>query len=128
MNWPAEIALKSDPVTPVQLALFAAASGDHNPLHLDPEAASRAGFDKPLVHGMLSMALAGRLFSQHLGVGCIRTLHTRFTGVALVGDTLELTATLEREADGLAHYAIRGVTSLGTEALAGSALIGPPAP
>ncbi len=128
MSWPAEITLKSEPVTPLQLALFAAASGDHNPLHLDPEAARRAGFERPLVHGMLSMALAGRLFSQHLGVGCVRMLHTRFTGVALVGDTLELTATLEREADGLAHYALRGVTGRGSEAIGGSALVGQPLP
>lgn len=128
MNWPVEISLSCGPITPLQLALFAAASGDHNPLHLDPEAAGRAGFDKPLVHGMLSMALAGRLLSQHLGVGCVRHLHTRFTGVALVGDTLALTATLEREADGLAHYVLRGVTSGGREILGGTAVVGSPQP
>jgi len=128
MTWPAEITLSSGPVTPVQLALFAAASGDHNPLHLDPEAARRAGFDTPLVHGMLSMALAARLFSQHLGVGCVRSLHTRFTGVARVGESIHFTATLEREADGLAHYALRSVTAGGGDVLAGTAVVGPPPP
>ncbi len=61
MNVPATLTLRSAPVGPVQLALFAAASGDHNPLHLDPEVARKAGFERPVVHGMLTMALAGRL-------------------------------------------------------------------
>lgn len=126
MSWPAEITMTSAAVTPLQLALFAAASGDHNPLHLDPEVARRAGFERPLVHGMLTMALAGRLLTDRLGVGCVRMLHTRFTGVAWVGDTLELHATLEREADGLAHYALRGVTGRGSEAITGTATVGPP--
>lgn len=125
MTWPAEITLKTGPITPVQLALFAAASGDHNPLHLDPEAARRAGFERPLVHGMLTMALAGRLFTQQLGPGCVRQLHTRFAGVALVGDEIELAATLQREQDGLAHYALRGATARGTEVVTGSAVVGP---
>ena len=36
MSFPETLTLRSEPVTPVQLALYAAASGDHNPLHLDP--------------------------------------------------------------------------------------------
>ena len=124
MTWPAEITLDSGPVTPVQLALFAAASGDHNPLHLDPEVARRAGFDRPVVHGMLTMALAGRLFTQQLGAGCVRRLHTRFAGVALAGDSITLHATLEREEDDLAHYALRGACAAGREIVTGSAVIG----
>ena len=125
MSWPAEITMTSAAVTPLQLALFAAASGDHNPLHLDPEVARRAGFERPLVHGMLTMALAGRLLTDRLGVGCVRMIHTRFTGVAWGGDNLELHATLQREADGLAHYALRGVTGRGSEAITCTATVGP---
>lgn len=125
MNFPAEITLAAGPVTPVQLALFAAASGDHNPLHLDPDAARAAGFERPVVHGMFTMALAGRLFTQHLGTGCVRRLHTRFGGVALAGDTLSLAATLERVDEGLAHYALRGITGRGIDVVTGSAIVGP---
>ncbi len=123
MTWPAEITLTAGPITPVQLALFAAASGDHNPLHLDPDVARRAGFERPLVHGMLTMALAGRLFTQHLGAGCVRQLHTRFTGVALVGSTITLTATLEREEDDCAYYALRG-TATGSAAVVSEVVTG----
>lgn len=36
---------------------YAEASGDHNPLHLDPEAARAAGYPDVLAHGMLTLAL-----------------------------------------------------------------------
>ncbi len=124
MNAPATLTLRSDPVTPVQLALFAAASGDHNPLHLDPAFARQAGFERPVVHGMLTMALAGRLFTRHFGAGSVRELHTRFAGVALVNDVIELTATLERADGNALHYTLRGCTAAGTEVVTGTARIG----
>lgn len=124
MNWPAHLSLEAGPVGPVQLALFAAASGDHNPLHLDPEVAQRAGFERPIVHGMLSMALAGRLFTTHFGPGSVRSLHTRFTGVALAGQTLTFTARLERDEGELARYALEGCTAQGTPVLTGHAQVG----
>ena len=38
------------------LALFAGASGDHNPIHIDLDVARSAGLDDVFAHGMLSMA------------------------------------------------------------------------
>ena len=123
MSYPDQLRLTSAPVGAVQLALFAAASGDHNPLHLDPEVARQAGFERPVVHGMLTMALAGRLFTQHFGAGCVRSLQTRFSGVALVGDVIEFAATLQQIEDGVAHYALRGATARGSEVMTGTARV-----
>jgi acyl dehydratase len=123
VSFPDQLRLTSAPVGAVQLALFAAASGDHNPLHLDPEVARQAGFERPVVHGMLTMALAGRLFTQHFGAGCVRSLQTRFSGVALVGDVIEFAATLQQIEDGVAHYALRGATARGSEVMTGTARV-----
>jgi acyl dehydratase len=41
-----------------QTVRYAEASGDHNPIHLDPRAARRAGLRTPIVHGMCTMAMA----------------------------------------------------------------------
>lgn len=107
MSAPATLALRHGPVSAVDLALFAAASGDHNPLHLDEDVARAAGFERPLVHGMLTMAVAGRLFTQAFGPGSVLALQTRFTGAALRGEMLHVAATLERTPDGgIAHYAL----------------------
>jgi hypothetical protein len=49
------------------LVRYAQASGDHNPIHLDDQAARRAGLGGVIAHGMLSMALAGRILTDWVG-------------------------------------------------------------
>ena len=46
-----------------ELALFAGASGDHNPIHIDIDFARKAGMPDVFAHGMLSMAWLGRLLT-----------------------------------------------------------------
>jgi acyl dehydratase len=43
------------------IARFAQASGDHNPLHVDPEAARAAGFPSTIAHGVMTLAELSRL-------------------------------------------------------------------
>jgi acyl dehydratase len=125
--FPNELALRCGPIAAIDLALFAAASGDHNPLHLDTEVARAAGFERPLVHGMLTMACVARLFTQRFGAGCISALETRFTGSALRGDTLEVRASLLGVDAGVARYDVRAVTLNGLELATGKASIALPA-
>jgi acyl dehydratase len=120
---PASLALAAGPISAVDLALFAAASGDHNPLHLDAEAARSAGFDKPVVHGMLTMAHVGRMFTQHFGAGSVLRLQTRFTGSAAKGDTLHLRATLLEAHAGRLRYGIQGTGTGGAPLVTGEALV-----
>jgi len=40
-----------------QLVMYAGASGDFNEIHYNFDAAEKAGFSRPIVHGMLSFAL-----------------------------------------------------------------------
>jgi acyl dehydratase len=40
-----------------QLVMYAGASGDFNEIHYNFDAAKKAGFSRPIVHGMLSFAL-----------------------------------------------------------------------
>ena len=124
---PASIELHCGPFSAVDLALYAAASGDHNPLHLDADVARAAGFDKPVVHGMLTMACVARLFTARFGATALLALNTRFTGVALRGDELVLHATLTEHDDHAATYTLRGSTLRGSEVVTGSARVRLPA-
>jgi acyl dehydratase len=66
-------------------------SGDRNPLHIDPEAARQARFDRPILHGMCSYGLAGRAV---LKLRCdsdaarLRRLDARFANPVFPGETL----------------------------------------
>ena len=50
--------LQLPPVDRTTLALFAGASGDHNPIHIDIDVARRAGMPDVFAQGMLGMACA----------------------------------------------------------------------
>lgn len=58
-------------------------TGDVNPMHHDPAFARRAGFERPILHGLctLGITLRGRDFSE---------LHARFTAPVLPGDVLRI--------------------------------------
>ncbi len=123
IGFPLNLSLRCGPVTAVDLALFAAASGDHNLLHLDAGVARQSGFDRPVVHGMFTMACAARLFTGAFGVHRLRALQTRFTGSALIGDTLLFEATRVEVIDGEARYTLGARTESGTELVRGSARV-----
>jgi len=74
---------------------FAALTGDENPVHLDAAAAKVAGFDGPIVHGMLVASLVSRLLGTVLpGPGTIYLgQDMRFLAPARPGELL--TATVE---------------------------------
>src|SRR5438270_9877760 len=83
--------LVKPPVTEEQLQRYANASGDHNPIHLDEEAARRVGLDNVIAHGMLSMAFLGQFVTQHLASipdAYVARLRVRFVNMVRLGDTL----------------------------------------
>jgi 3-oxoacyl-[acyl-carrier protein] reductase len=45
---------------------FARLSGDENPLHVDPDYASRTNYGRPIVHGAFQIALASAMIGMHL--------------------------------------------------------------
>ena len=57
-------ALELPPITRTTLALYAGASGDHNPVHIDIDFAKKAGMPDVFAHGMLSMAYLGRMLTN----------------------------------------------------------------
>jgi len=80
----------SYPVAANQAAIYRL-SGDINPLHLDPVAAARGGFDRPIIHGLCTYGFATRAIVNGLldgDVARLKEFRARFTDVVYPGDTL----------------------------------------
>lgn len=80
-------------VTQEQINAYAEVSGDHNPVHINPEVARAVGLDGTIAHGMLSMAFAGQMLTdwataQSDHAGWVARLRVRFQAMVRPGDTL----------------------------------------
>jgi acyl dehydratase len=80
-------------VTQDQINAYAQASGDFNPIHINPDAARAVGLDGTIAHGMLSMGFLGQLVTDWLSSlsgqeGWVSRLRVRFQAMVKPGDTL----------------------------------------
>jgi acyl dehydratase len=74
-------------VTRADLVRYAGASGDFNPIHWSDRVATAVGLPGVIAHGMLTMALAGRLVSGWVGdPAAVRSYGVRFTRPVVVPD------------------------------------------
>ncbi|KAJ3888137.1 hydroxysteroid dehydrogenase [Lentinula edodes] len=78
-------AIVEEKTHPSQAALYRL-NGDINPLHILPEFAAVGGFEKPILHGLCSMGIAGKHVLQTFGP--FQDIKVRFTGVVYPGETL----------------------------------------
>lgn len=78
-----------------QIVQYAGASGDFNPIHHDEVfATGTAGYPSVFAHGMLTMGLTGRLLTEWLGDGVLRSFGVRFVRQVWPGDTLTARGTV----------------------------------
>src|SRR5690349_24733267 len=118
-------ALTTQPISRLTLALFAGASGDHNPIHVDLDFARAAGFDDVFAHGMLSMAYLGRMLTNWIPQEALREFRVRFTAITHVHDRVICTGRIverfERAGERLARVEIQAATHRGEVTLTGEA-------
>ena len=100
-------------VTRADLVRYAGASGDLNPIHWSDRVATSVGLPGVIAHGMLTMALAGRLVSSWAGddPSAVRSFAVRFTRPVVVPDDdegalVELSGKVTAVGDGTATIAV----------------------
>ncbi len=103
------------PVAPDQTVRYAAASGDDFAIHLDDEFARAVGLPGRIVHGLCTMAFAGRAVLEAAGVSdprAVKRLAVRFSAPLYPGDSV--TTRIWRVDGG---YGFESVSSEGTAVL-----------
>ena len=119
--------LAVEPISRTTLALFAGASGDHNPIHIDLDVARSAGLDDVFAHGLLSMAYLGRLLTDAFPQQQLRSWKVRFTAITPVHAqptcTGRIIAVDESGDERLATIDLRVTLADGTQTLVGQAVV-----
>ena len=83
----------TSPITRVQIARYAGAVGDFNPVHLDDEFARAAGLPSVIAHGPLSLTLALDAIVAQGAANGIRAFDARLRAPVFPGDRLTVTRT-----------------------------------
>ena len=76
-----------------QQALLYRLCGDRNPLHADPEFAARAGFERPILHGLCTYGIVCKSVVDSMldgDVTRVASFATKFAGVVFPGETLRI--------------------------------------
>jgi acyl dehydratase len=106
---PGQTAERSATLTEEHVRIYAALTGDRNPLHFDPEFTAGTRFGRLLVQGGLTTGLLNALVAMDMpGPGTVFiSQNWRFTGPVYIGDTITAVATV------LSVHPTKPVTQLG---------------
>jgi len=119
--------LVKEPITRTTLALFAGASHDHNPIHIDIDFAKKAGYEDVFVHGMLGMAYLGQVLTNWIHPSAIKKFSTRFKSITHIGDILtctgEVAEKMVKDGKQFIRLNLSVKSQSGEEKLAGNALV-----
>jgi acyl dehydratase len=117
-------------LTRTQIVQYAAGSGDFNPIHHDEQFATKvAGYPSVFAHGMLSMALTGKMLTDWLGDGVLRHFGVRFVKQVFPGDSLSAKAIVTRvdAQSGIVEFDLVTTNQRGEPVVTGSAAAALPA-
>ena len=120
-------ALELPPISRFTLALYAGASGDHNPIHIDSDFAKKAGMPDVFAHGMLSMAYLGRMLTNWQPQAKLRKFGNKFAAITHLQDAIsckgQVVELLDLNGETLARCEIQAVKKSGEQTLVGEALV-----
>ena len=81
---------------------YAGASGDYNPIHIDPEFAKQVGLPGNILHGLYMMAQVARANVAAAGGDprALRRLSVQFRGMGFPEQEITVTGSVKEERDG----------------------------
>tara|TARA_B100000686_G_scaffold48230_1_gene51554 strand:- start:572 stop:952 length:381 start_codon:yes stop_codon:yes gene_type:complete len=109
----------------VQVARYADASGDHNPLHLDETYAAGTMFGKRIAHGMLILSSIAEIMYEAFPMewNASGSLNVKFRAPVFLGDEIAASAELKLNDGSIIVYSVKVVKQDGLEVITGEATL-----
>jgi 3-hydroxybutyryl-CoA dehydratase len=88
-------------ITQEMINLYARASHDYNPIHIDPEFAKKSAAGGTIAHGMLNLAFCAQMMTAAFGLPWLENgrFNIRFKMPARPGDDLTVQGKIEKISD-----------------------------
>jgi 3-hydroxybutyryl-CoA dehydratase len=112
-------------ITQQQINNYAEASGDHNPIHVDPEFAAATPFGGTIAHGMLVLALIAESMHEAEGEAWLTSgrLKVRFKAPTRPGDVVTASASIAKESAEMREYVVQCARAGGEMVIEGRASV-----
>jgi 3-hydroxybutyryl-CoA dehydratase len=113
-----EVAREVDAYRPIY---YAGASGDYNPIHIDPDIGKLAGYHGVILQGLCTYAWVAEACVAYLGdPGRLKRLRARFTKPVQIGDVLTFRGRCTAIDGGVARVEVTATNQDGEEVLKGA--------
>lgn len=100
---------------------YGAASGDFNPIHIDPAVGEKAGLGGAILQGMCTMAWAVEAAVNYLGdPGALKKIRVRFSKPVAIGDTVRIEGRVTEAAGGVLRGELTAKNQKGEDVLKGA--------
>ncbi|HPC86224.1 MAG TPA: MaoC family dehydratase [Smithellaceae bacterium] len=97
---------------------YAGASGDFNPIHIDPEFGRMVGLGGAILQGLCTLAFASKTVTDWAGdPGKLKKLKCRFSAPVMMEDTISVQGTVTDVRSGRATIDLKVVNQNGVEVL-----------
>lgn len=97
---------------------YAGASGDFNPIHIDPEFGKSVGLGGAILHGMCTLGFTARTVTDWAGdPGKLKKIRCRFSAPVMMEDSLAIEGEVLEVRDGMASIGLSVKKQTGQEVL-----------
>ncbi len=108
----------SEKVDKYRALYYAGASGDYNPIHIDPEFGKMVGLNGTILQGLCTLAFAAKTVTDWAGdPGKLKKIKCRFSAPVMMEDTLSFQGTVMDVQKGRAKIELAVLNQAGAEVL-----------
>ena len=108
----------SEKVDKYRALYYAGASGDYNPIHIDPDFGKMVGLNGTILQGLCTLAFAAKTVTDWTGdPGKLKKIKCRFSAPVMMEDTISIQGTVADVQAGQAKVNLKVINQTGVEVL-----------